>query len=59
MKHNKSLFREWCEITSSKVREDASKHITVKGNGTIAILAYHGTKLIADVLYEPDIDKNL
>ena len=59
MTHNKSLFKEWCEITSSKVRVGDGKHIAVKGKGTIAIPTCHGTKLITDVLYVPDIDKNL
>ena len=56
MTHNKSLFIEWCEITSSKVRVGDGKHITVKGKGTIAISTCHGTKLITDVLYVADID---
>ena len=59
MTHNKSLFKEWCEITSSKVRVGDGKHITVKGKGTIAISTCHGTKLITDVLYVFDIDQNL
>ena len=32
------------------------KHITIKGKGTIDTPTYHGTKLIIDVLYVPDID---
>ena len=59
MTHNKSLFKEWCEITSSKVRVGDGKHIAVKGKCTIAIPTSHGTKLITDVLYVPDIDQNL
>ena len=59
MTHNKSLFREWCEITSSKVQVGDGKHIAVKGKGAIAISTYHGTRLITDVLFVPDIDQNL
>ena len=54
--HNKSLFKEWCKTTSSKVRVGDGKHITVKGKCTIAIPTCHGTKLISDALYVPDID---
>ena len=31
MTHNKSLFKEWCEITSSMVQVGEGKHIVVKG----------------------------
>ena len=34
-------------------------HIVVKGKGTIAIPTCHGTKLITNVLYVPNIDQNL
>ena len=57
--HNKSLFKERCEITSSKVRVGDGKHIAVKGKCTIAIPTCHSTKLITDVLYVTDIDQNL
>ena len=59
MMHNKSLFKEWCEITLSIVRVGNGKYIVVKGKGTIAILTYHGTKSITNVLYVHDIDQNL
>ena len=59
MMHNKNLFKEWCGITSSKVRVGDGKHIVVKGKGAIAIPTYHGTKLITNVLYVLDIDQNL
>ena len=59
MTHKKSLFKEWCEITTSKVRVGNGKHIAVKGKGTIAIPTCHCTKLITDVLYVPNIDQNL
>ena len=32
MTNNKSLFKEWCETTSSMVRVDDSKQIVVKKN---------------------------
>ena len=34
-------------------------HIVVKGKGTIVISTNIGTKTISDVLFVPDIDKNL
>ena len=57
--HNKSLFKEWCEITSSMVLVGDGKHIVVKGKGTISIPTCHGTKLITNVLYVLDINQNL
>ena len=59
MTYKKSLFKEWCEITTSMVRVGDGKHIVVKGKGTIVIRTCHGTKLITDVLYVLDIDQNL
>ena len=56
MTHNMSMFREWCEITSSKVQVGDGKHIAIKGICTIVIPTYHGIKLIIDVLYVPNID---
>ena len=56
MTHNMSTFREWCEITSSKVQVGDGKHIAIKGICTIVIPTYHGIKLIIDVLYVPNID---
>ena len=53
--HNKSLFKEWCEITSSMIRVGNGKHIVVKGKSSIVILICHGTKLIIDVLNVLDI----
>ena len=41
------------------VRVGDGKNIVVKGKGTIDILTCHGTKLITNVLYVPDIDQNL
>ena len=41
------------------VRVSDSKNIVVKGKGTIDIPTCHGTKLITNVLYVPDIDQNL
>ena len=57
--HNKSLFKEWCEITSSKVRVGDDKHIAAKGKCTIVVPTCHGTTLIIDVLDVPNIDQNL
>ena len=45
MMNKKSLFKEWCEITSSMVRVGDGKHIATKEKGTISILTCHGTKL--------------
>ena len=46
MTHNKSMFREWCDITSCD-----GKYNVVKGKCIIAIPTCHGTKLIIDVLH--------
>ena len=37
MTHNKGLFREWCEITASKVRVGDGKHIAI--NGKVQLLS--------------------
>ena len=57
MTHNKNLFIEWCEITSSKFQVDDGKNIAIKGKCTISIPTCHDTKLIIDVLYVLDIDQ--
>ena len=57
--HNKRLFKEWCKITSSKVRVGDGKHIAAKGKCTVVVPTCHGTKLITDVLDVPYIDQNL
>ena len=49
MMHNKSLLKEWCEITSSMVRVGDGKHIAIKGKCTNTIPICHGTKLIIDL----------
>lgn len=59
MTHNKDLFRELSNASSSKVRVGNGKYIAVRGKGTIAISTYSGTKFISDVLYVPEIDQNL
>ena len=59
MTDNKSLFKEWCEITSSMIRVGDGKKIAVKEKCTIVIPTCHGTKLITNVLYVPDINQNL
>ena len=56
MMQNKSMFKEWCEITSSMVRVGDDKHIAIKGKCKIAISTFHGTKLITNVLYVSKID---
>ena len=56
MTDNKSLFKEWCEITSSMVRVGDGNKIAVKEKCTIVIPTCHGTKLITNVLYVLNID---
>ena len=45
------------EITKVRIGNDA--YISAKGKGTISITTNSGTKSISNVLYVPDIDKNL
>jgi hypothetical protein len=59
MTHNKELFKELSDASSSKVRVGNGNYIAVKGKGTIGISTYSGTKFISDVLYVPEIDQNL
>ena len=53
------LFRDLDRSQVSKVRNGNGDYIMVKGKGTKAIESFTGTKLISDVMYVPDIDKNL
>ncbi|KAE8729685.1 hypothetical protein F3Y22_tig00003435pilonHSYRG00123 [Hibiscus syriacus] len=59
MTHDKELFRYLKPTNITKVRIGNGDYISVKGNGTIAIASYAGTKLIQDVLFVPEIDQNL
>ncbi|RVW77853.1 hypothetical protein CK203_054313 [Vitis vinifera] len=59
MTHDWALFKDLKPITITKVRIGNGDHIAVKGKGTIAISTNISTKTISDVLFVPDIDKNL
>jgi len=58
--YDKQLFKELKSSKISKVKIGHGGHISVKGIGTTIVVATHsGTKTITDVLYVPNIDKNL
>nr|GMC49461.1 Retrovirus-related Pol polyprotein from transposon RE1 [Ipomoea batatas] len=59
MTGDEELFRELDRSQVSSVRIGNGDCIPVKGKGTVALESCTGTKLIYDVLYVPDIDKNL
>ncbi|KAF3634576.1 putative LRR receptor-like serine/threonine-protein kinase [Capsicum annuum] len=59
MTYNKSLFKELKPTEISKVRIESGDQILVEGKGTVIIKISLGNKTISDVLYVPDIDKNL
>jgi hypothetical protein len=56
---NKSLFRTLQSTKIAKVWIGNGDCITAKRKGAIAIIINLGTKTISDVLYVPNIDKNL
>jgi len=57
--NNKDLFKELSNISTLKVWVRDDKFITMNGKGTIVISINRGTKLISNVLYVLQIDKNL
>jgi transposase InsO family protein len=44
---------------SSKVKLGNGEHVEVKGKGTIGVTTKHGSKVIHDTLYVPELDENL
>ena len=59
MTYDKNLFKELKPTGITKVKIGNGGQICAKGKGTIAITTSLGTKKILDVLYVPDLDKNL
>ena len=59
MTYDRELFKDLDETTISKVRIGNGALIEVKGKGTVAIESLSGLKLISDVLYVPEINRNL
>ncbi|PKA51120.1 hypothetical protein AXF42_Ash010560 [Apostasia shenzhenica] len=59
MTHDKKLFKELDRSEISKVRIANGQYLIIKGKGTVAIETCTGTKLITNILYVPEIDKNL
>ena len=59
MTHDQEIFRELDRSVVSKVRIGNGDYLPAKGKGTIAIESYSSTKLISDVLFVPELDKNL
>ncbi|KAJ8751718.1 hypothetical protein K2173_025889 [Erythroxylum novogranatense] len=59
MTHNRELFKELRITEIKRVRIGNDEHLDVKGKGDVAISSYSGTKIIANVLFVPQIDQNL
>ncbi|XP_060190409.1 uncharacterized protein LOC132619565 [Lycium barbarum] len=59
MTYDINIFREFMSMENKKVKIRNGDYIPAKGKGTIAIKTGSGTKIISDVLYIRDIDKNL
>jgi len=59
MTYDRELFKDLDETTISKFRIGNDTLIEVKGKGTVAIESLSGLKLISDVLYVPEINRNL
>ena len=60
MTHDKKLFKKLDSNTGVKwVKIGNGKQIKVKGKGTISLASHAGIKTFCDVLYVPEITKNL
>ena len=59
MTSNGELFRDLDKSQVSKFRIGNGDYIIFKGKGTAIIESSTSTKQIFDILYVPDIDKNL
>ena len=59
MTSNEELIRDLDKSQVSKVRMGNGDYITINGKGIVIIESSTGTKQISNVLYAPDIDKNL
>ena len=59
MTSDKILFKELWDSETKKVRIKYGECLVVKGKGAIAITSGSRTKLITNVLYVPDLDRNL
>lgn len=59
MTNNEKLFRELGKTIISKVKIENCDFILVKGKWTISIESFTCLKYISDVLFVPNIDRNL
>ena len=59
MTNKKDLFKELNNASTLKLKVGNGKYITINGKETITISTNRDTKLISDVLYVPEIVKNL
>ena len=57
MTYDKEFFEKLRDIEVKRVRIDNGEHLEVKGEGTIVITSYEGTKFIPDVLFVPKLIK--
>lgn len=55
----KSSLGSLIDQQNQGVRIENGDYISVKGEGTVAIESFSGTKLISEVLYVSEIDQNL
>ncbi|XP_048140232.1 uncharacterized protein LOC125316265 [Rhodamnia argentea] len=59
MTSDEKLFIDLDKSLKSRVRIGNGEYLEVKGKGTVAIESCEGTKLVSDVMYVHEIDRNL
>jgi len=59
MTYDKTLVKDLKTTKITKIRIGNGSNILAKGKGTVAITTNSCTKTISDVLYLPDVDRNL
>ena len=57
--NNVEMFKFLDDTYKSKVKVENGEAVEVKGRGTVSISTISGIKTIFDVLYTPDMSKNL
>ena len=59
MTSDEKLFKRLDKTTTSRVRIGNGEYLPAKGEGTLVIESYTCTKLIFEVLFVPQLAKNL
>ncbi|OAY61756.2 hypothetical protein MANES_01G103601v8 [Manihot esculenta] len=59
MTYDRELFKKLDTSIITKVKIGNGERITARGKGTMSIESLSGQKLISEVLFVPDIDRNL